>query len=119
MLSGRSHLADQRRKCVVVEWLVGPVKKVGAATVMDRRDRQTRRNQVDPAPIDDLVVVRGCDDHGPAEVMGDTHMHPTDSARDRTSNVTGHPCSSQASIRVSLVRPAEHLSERVEVDGVQ
>ena len=77
----RPHLRHQRREGVVVERLCRPVEEVGAALVVDRRRRQTGLDQLDPPTVHDLVVRRGRDGHGPAEVMGDAEAHATDSAQ--------------------------------------
>ena len=45
--------------------------------MIDGRGRQSRRDQLDLASINDLVFDRRSDGDGPAEVMGDTHAHPS------------------------------------------
>ena len=62
----RSHLRNQRRGGVVVERF---------ALVVDRGGGHAGFDQVDPPAVHDLVVGRGGDGHGPAEVMSDTQAH--------------------------------------------
>ena len=46
-----------------------------AALVVDRRRRHPGLDQLDPPTVDDLVIRRGRDRHGPAEVMSDPETH--------------------------------------------
>ena len=87
----RSHLRHQRRESVVVERLRRPVKEVWTALVVDRRRRHTGLDQLDPPTVHDLVVRRGRDGHGPAEVMGDAEAHATDSARAKSRRAPVRP----------------------------
>ena len=65
-----------------------PVEQVWAALVVDRRRRQARFDQLDPPAVDDLVIRRGRDGHGPAEVMGDAETHADPDPR--TPGSSGH-----------------------------
>ena len=76
----RSHLRHQRRESVVVERLPRSVKKVRAALVVDRCRRHSGLDQLDPPTIHDPEVRRGCDGHGPAEMMRDAQTHAFDLA---------------------------------------
>ncbi|MFN2506776.1 MAG: hypothetical protein ABR540_21615 [Acidimicrobiales bacterium] len=47
---------------------------------MDRRRRHAGFDQLDPPTVHDLVVGRGRDCHGPAEMMGNAQAHAIDCA---------------------------------------
>src|SRR5580700_10297703 len=51
------------------------MKRIGASLVMDGRGRQSWFDELDSSSIDDLVVRRSGNDHGPAEVVGDAEAH--------------------------------------------
>ena len=53
------------------------MQEVWATLVVDRRRRHAGLDELDPSAVDDLVVRRGCDRYGPAEVMGDAEPHGT------------------------------------------
>ena len=55
--------------------------------MVDRRRRHAGLDQLDPPAVHDLVVGRGRDGHGPAEVMGDAETHATDCASTVLSSV--------------------------------
>jgi len=76
----RAHVGHQRGERDVVEGVRAPVEQVRATLMVDRRGRQIRLEQLDPPTVDDCVVRRRRDGHGPAEVMGDPKTHATDSA---------------------------------------
>jgi len=76
----RPHVGHQGGKTRVVERLPRAMEVVGAAQVMDRSGRKIGLDQLDPPPVDDLVICRGRDGHGPTEVMRDAETHGADSA---------------------------------------
>ena len=64
---------------------------VWAALVVDRCYRHTGFDQLDPPTVHDLVVRRGGNGHGPAEVMGDAETHATDSGRAKSRRAPVRP----------------------------
>ena len=72
---GRPHVGHQPRERVVVEGRRRPVEQVVAALVVDRCRRDAGLDELDPAPVDHLVVGRGRHGDRPAEVVGDAETH--------------------------------------------
>jgi hypothetical protein len=65
---------------------------------MDRSARETRRDQLDPATIEDHVIGGGRDSDGPAEVMDHPHTRTSDSVHSTMTSDLLEP-------RPSRVRP--------------
>lgn len=55
------------------------MEQVGTAVMVDRCRRHSGLDQLDPSTVDDLMVGRGGDSHGPSEMMRDAKTHAIES----------------------------------------
>ena len=58
------------------------MKRMCAALVVDRRGRHSWFDELDSSSVDNAVVCRSRNDHGPAEMVGDAETHAAILPRD-------------------------------------